>query len=350
MKKLRLLGFCGFILITLGCNKSNFNIDLGFLRGTTVPIEIIKPKINGIIEDMPMHDITYLSIDSKNNLYFNQKNVIKKMDSDGNITVIGGEEKKGIDLAIYPADKIIDGELNKAKFGEIKKVVYVEKENAVYFEDYYNRDRFDSSTVYSFLRKIANNKVVTISDTSVSSDNAHNYYFDSFGNILESPKIEFKGNIIDIEGTSYYINTKQYEMRTLQVLKEDNTWQDLIEPTPHRISVSVDKNNNLYILENTLYTNNLGGISPKSWRLPKITISGYSPTIIHKIPKKTILAANGSIDLDKKDFVIGELAEKSGFGSSMIVSFDGTKLYLVGINSIAKINIGEKNDKYQNNK
>lgn len=337
MKKIKLLGFCLLTLITLGCNQSNFdiNIDLGFLNGTTVPIEIIKPKMNGILIDMTMDDITHLSIDSKNNLYFNQYNMIKKMDSDGNITIIKGKQIKDF----YPINKIIDGELSEAKFGEIGSVFYIEKEKALYFQDSYS-DLNSSIINHSFIRKITNDKVETIRELGKTKSN---YYFDSFGNILESYNNDW-GNIIDMEGTSYCINTKQYGMRTLQVLKEDNTYQDLIEPTGHEIKASVDKKNNLYILEDTYYRNytNDPGIIRRSLRLPKITTSGYSKTIIHKIPKKTILAANGAIDLNKKDFAIGELAEKLGFGSSMIVSYDGTKLYLVGINSIAKIDISTK--------
>lgn len=179
MKKLRLLGLVGLMMIFMSCHFS------------TVPIEIIEPKLNGIKISLSIIKETSLSIDSKENLYFNEKNIIKKMDSKGNVSIIGGKEIPDI----FPEDGNIDGDVNSAKFGEIEKSQYFEEENTIYIEEKFNYSKLSIDGYYYLVRKIKNNKVETIKNFGLLYDGKNkklNYinYINKKGDVFYTEFIE----------------------------------------------------------------------------------------------------------------------------------------------------------------
>lgn len=67
-----------------------------FSFSCTLPIEIVIPKENGVKISSKFKNLSGLSVDSKDNLYFVDNNVIKKLDSNNSLTIIAGKEKPDI--------------------------------------------------------------------------------------------------------------------------------------------------------------------------------------------------------------------------------------------------------------
>ncbi|MEK7433061.1 MAG: hypothetical protein AABZ74_08020 [Cyanobacteriota bacterium] len=131
-KKLKFLSFI-FLITIFSC---------------TLPTEIIEPKINGVKISKEFKNITDMVVTDNEDIYIVDNNVIKKIDSKGEITIIAGNEKEEINT------ENIDGDIKTAKFGKINKIQYVEKEKTVYFEDYFlNQNK-------TLIRRININKTV----------------------------------------------------------------------------------------------------------------------------------------------------------------------------------------------
>ncbi|MEK7434086.1 MAG: hypothetical protein AABZ74_13200 [Cyanobacteriota bacterium] len=353
MKKLKLLS----LFLVMGI----FSCPIFNKTVSNVPVEIIKIKETKDIKLSYKPFISNLCLDSNENFYFIDGNVIKKVDQKGNLTIIAGKEEDDF----YPEDGNIDGDLSTAKFGEIIKMNYVENEKLFYFVEKFkmkdNKDKYNY-----FARKLSNNKIETIykiGNIDKKDNNSKNYrinfiskegeiYFEEYirpnwsGMKITKDnqviKVEGSGNFLDYEGTFYSLRNESldsYSEDYSLYVRVENKWKKIIDGTliHHLLNISIDKNNNVYIVED-FFRQNLDG---------DIMSNSYQPPLIHKISKKNILELKEPLALYKKEFVIAELYGDDSIVSehSIIVSEDGNRLYgfnQFNSNNIVKVNIGSK--------
>lgn len=334
MKKLKLISLF-LVMGIFSCSIFNKTVS-------NVPVEIIKIKETKDIKLSYKPFISNLCLDSNENFYFIDGNVIKKVDQKGNLTIIAGKEEDDF----YPEDGNIDGDLSTAKFGEIIKMNYVENEKLFYFVEKFkmkdNKDKYNY-----FARKLSNNKIETIykiGNIDKKDNNSKNYrinfiskegeiYFEEYirpnwsGMKITKDnqviKVEGSGNFLDYEGTFYSLRNESldsYSEDYSLYVRVENKWKKIIDGTliHHLLNISIDKNNNVYIVED-FFRQNLDGD----------VISFGDPYLIHKISKEKILEIKEPLALYKKEFVIGELSGKDlmDIRNSIIVSKDGKYLY-----------------------
>lgn len=312
---------------------------------STLPTQIIQPKLNGVKISSKFRDVYSLSLDSQDNLYFVDNNVIKKIDSKTKeLTTIAGKEIPDE----LPQDGNIDGDISTAKFGKITKVDYVEKDNSIYFTDAYYIGNSNNNYKDVFIRKITNNKVETtfqfpyIEGTNIVSGgyvytniNSETYILqkETIGKIDNNKiinKIPISGSyfILDGEQTIYTISIGQDKITKLYI-RVNNEWKELVKVYNRNLSFTVGKDNSVYIIESKLEVNLAGEKT-----------SNDDSILLHKIPKSKILEAKDLIDLDKKEYVIGELPKVYGLFPK--ISDDLSKMYLISGDSIYEINLKEK--------
>lgn len=280
MKKLRLLGLVGLMVC-------------GFVFSCTLPMEVIEPKINGVKLNPTFKKITDMVVDSNDNIYILDNNVIKKLDSKGKLTIIGGNEKPEENF-----NENMNGDVKTAKFGKIEKIQYVENEKTLYFVEYFD----NKSNSIEKIQRIVNNKLETLKLEILNSfSNTHVFSI----NISKSGYIYLAVQIYPEKNmTLYKLNTNMKEIK----------FQNLsFEGVPSKIFE--DDNSNLYFLDRQLVSIHLN---------TKIDISSINIKLNNKVEQIRV-----SFPSNKAGF----------FEDTMLFDSKNENVYFQGDNTIYKLGI-----------
>ncbi|MFN8673424.1 MAG: hypothetical protein U0457_15235 [Candidatus Sericytochromatia bacterium] len=353
MKKLKALILCSFLLFS--CNIPLQKIDV------KIPIS----RLN--------YDFDYISsicTDKNDNIYIIENNQIKKIDSKTNeITLIAGKIKP--DNFASAGD--IDGEISKAKFGDISSLFFSDSENSLYFFDrniYETKKSLESGKeddkiYYSQLRNINNNKVKTFSDIGniniIFSKNGKSYFylfnesilyqfdrepFSITKKIVIPDKSFIRDTIIDNEGNIYLTITDKLlgNYDDLYVSK-NNSWFKIIDSDNDGIlTYFLNKSDDLYVIKEPVRIN--------SFTKEKL-LDYYMPSSIYKIPKRDIKDLKMPIKLNNFKYHIGFLDSDisfNGYTGDLVKYFaDDKNLYIAKSSeqkmkknySLYKIKIGD---------
>lgn len=273
--------------MTLSMNKllnKILLVNFVILNSCTLPIELIEPRINGEKINHNFKNLTRITIDSKDNLYIADENVIKKLDTKTNeLTVVAGKEKPDL----YPDNEIIDGNIETAKFGTIGLIKYITDKESIYFAESFDKNTSEGKKELSFLRRIYQNKVTTLLKLETNSININSkgiIFLDVTNEVNQLIRINLDNsrkvyNVPTEEKRCLYYPDSQDQIyitcsqmgnthfSKLYKFKDANL--SLISDTRTSKSLVLDKNDDIYLVENKIELNTDGQQISPPWNIPE---------------------------------------------------------------------------------